>query len=214
MTSTRINSDLVYLLCYLFRRQLFLEATTQRSQNALGNSLKFLFKRVDQLDITHYHILPAVLSTFGTGRHTVQVQSTPNMQEADEKISCPRKWGGANGKSNLSLTESVRLRLALTMFMAHILLPQCVTNLTSHITTYRDVFRLSVLWRGVPEKLAQRRGPLFLGTGVSCFYAREFISWFGNWLASRLPNSAYIFLVCVSVWHRWLTPPLHIILIT
>jgi hypothetical protein len=55
-----------------------------------------------------------------------------------------------------------------------------LTNLTSHITTYRDVFRLNVLLRGVQEKLAQRRGPLFLGTGVSCFYAREFISWFGN----------------------------------
>jgi hypothetical protein len=25
------------------------------------------------------------------GRHTVQVQNTPNMQDADEKTSCPRK---------------------------------------------------------------------------------------------------------------------------
>ena len=60
---------------------------------------------------------------------TRRVQGPPNIRDPEEKPSCHKRTKneqGGNYKSHLSLTESVRLRLLLIMFMAHNLLPQCL----------------------------------------------------------------------------------------
>ena len=57
----------------------------------------------------------------------------------EEKPSCHKRTKneqGGNYKSHLSLTESVRLRLLLIMFMAHNLLPQCLLLPASAILSF------------------------------------------------------------------------------
>ena len=59
--------------------------------------------------------------------------------DPEEKPSCHKRTKneqGGNYKSHLSLTESVRLRLLLIMFMAHNLLPQCLLLPASAILSF------------------------------------------------------------------------------
>ena len=72
-------------------------------------------------------------------RACVRVQGPPNTRDPEEKPSCHKRTKneqGGNYKSHLSLTESVRLRLLLIMFMAHNLLPQCLLLPASAILSF------------------------------------------------------------------------------
>ena len=74
-----------------------------------------------------------------TNPATRRVQGPPNIRDPEEKPSCHKRTKneqGGNYKSHLSLTESVRLRLLLIMFMAHNLLPQCLLLPASAILSF------------------------------------------------------------------------------